>query len=126
MDDQDEQSTKPTLQRGGGVALVALGAVFAIYGATLSAPWSVIFIALGVILIIGGAGVLTLTRGRRLDHGNVRRTRIWLGGVLIAFGGVFLVSGLLSRTAPFTAEGAIAVLFGVFILYTVTRASRRR
>ena len=107
-----------------GLALLAIGASVAIYGATLGAWGGITLVAMGGVALIGGGGILYLARTPRIEHVDRRRVaRVWSAGMLVALGVVAAISGAALPMPLWIALGVVMMLFGVAIGYVAVRGS---
>jgi len=106
----------------GGSAILALGAIFGIWGATMSGGWAVASFAIGGVLLVGGGGILFVTLTPRIEDVDRRRVlRLWGSGVLVAYGVVFVIGGAALAEAAWIALGVVTMLFGGAVAYVVSQ-----
>jgi fatty acid desaturase len=127
VESQDERRTKRTIETLRGFALLAVGVIVTIWGATLSGGWAVAFVAMGGVALVGGGGVLFLVRTPRIEDVDRRRAlRLWAAGMLVALGIVATIAGAALAVPVWIPLGVVVMLFGGAIAYVVApRPSHR-
>ena len=113
VESQDERRTKLTIETLRGFALLAVGVILTIWGATQSGGLAVAFVAMGGVVLVGGGGVLFLVRTPRIEDIDRRRAlRLWAAGMLGAVGIVATIGGAALSVPAWIALGVVTMVFG--------------
>ncbi len=127
VESPDERRTQRTLGTMLGFTLVALGAVWTIYGATLSGSYRVVTVAMGIVPVVGGLGLIFIVRTPRVADVDRRRViRLWTAGLLVALGLAGAIAGATLAVPVEIAVGIVAMLFGGGIAYVAARGRSPR
>ena len=127
VESQDERRTKLTIETLRGFALLAVGVILTIWGATQSGGLAVAFVAMGGVVLVGGGGVLFLVRTPRIEDVDRRRAlRLWAAGMLGAVGIVATIGGAALSVPVWIALGVVTMVFGGAIAYVVARRPSHR
>jgi hypothetical protein len=124
VEPQSERRTGRIIETMRGFALLAIGAILGIWGATLSGGAAVAIVAMGGVALVGGGGVLFLALTPRIEDVDRRRVlRLWAAGMLVVLGLVAAIGGAALAVPAWIALGVVIMLFGGAVAYV---ASRRR
>jgi hypothetical protein len=122
VEPQGERRTQWTIETMRGFAILAVGAIWAIYGETLPGRWRVAAVTTGGLMLVGGVGIVFLVRTPRIEEGDRRRVvRVWSAGMIVVVGLLFTISGAALAIPIWIGLGVVAMLFGGAIVYVAAR-----